>query len=61
MIEEKSKKPMMAGGVFIAIGMLAGAGFGVYIGQPSAGMMLGLIMGISAAVLVWLFDRARRS
>jgi peptidoglycan biosynthesis protein MviN/MurJ (putative lipid II flippase) len=61
MSEEKSKTPMIAGGVFIAIGMLLGAVFGIYIGQPSAGMVMGLVMGISAAILVWLFDRARRS
>lgn len=61
MENDTSRKPMVAGGVFIALGMLAGAGFGIYIGQPSAGMIIGLVMGISLAVLIWLFDRARRS
>ncbi len=60
MNEEKTKSPAMAGGVFIALGMLAGAGFGIYIGQPSAGMVIGLITGISAATLIWLLDRARK-
>jgi zinc transporter ZupT len=61
MTTNNSKKPIMAGGVFIALGLLLGAGFGIYVGQPSFGMVLGLVMGVSAALLVWLYDRARKS
>lgn len=56
---ERSSSSPVAGGVFIALGMLTGAGFGVYWGQPSLGMVIGLGVGIAAALLVWLLNRQR--
>lgn len=55
----KPKTPSLAGGIFIAAGMLIGAMIGIYIGQPSAGMVIGLATGAGLAAIVWLFDRKR--
>lgn len=55
---EKSP-PRLAGGIFIALGLLAGAVGGVVMNQPSAGMVIGFGVGSAIALLVWLFDRKR--
>jgi zinc transporter ZupT len=60
MLEDKKNKATLAGGVFIALGMLLGAIIGIYLRQPSAGMVIGFFTGTAAAILVWLFDRFRR-
>lgn len=60
MNKQESKASSMAGGIFIAIGMLAGAIVGVAVDQPSAGMIIGLGSGIAVAVVVWLLDRKRK-
>ena len=52
----ENQKNKAAGGIFIAIGMLGGAIVGVIMDQPSAGMVIGLGLGIAAAVLVWFID-----
>ena len=61
MNEPYQKQNGVAGGIFIAIGLLGGAIIGTLKGQSSIGMVAGLGLGILAAVLVWLYDRARRS
>ncbi len=48
-----------AGGIFIAIGMMAGAGIGIAVGEPSLGMLLGLGAGIAAAIVMAVMDRRR--
>lgn len=49
-----------AGGFFIAIGVILGAILGGAIfGQPSAGLLVGLGLGILIAVVIWLRGRAR--
>ncbi len=48
-----------AGGIFIAVGMLGGAVVGVIMDQPSAGMVIGLGLGIAAAAITWLVDSKR--
>ena len=55
----ENKAPRLAGGIFIAIGMLGGAVVGVVMDQPSAGMVIGLGIGIAAAALTWLIDSRR--
>jgi len=45
------------GGVFIAIGAIAGAITGGFIGQPSAGLLAGLGLGALAALLIWWKSR----
>ena len=55
----ENKAPRLAGGIFIAIGMLGGAIVGVVVDQPSAGMVIGLGVGIAAAAITWLIDSRR--
>lgn len=55
----ENKAPRLAGGIFIAIGMLGGAVVGVFVDQPSAGMVIGLGIGIAAAAITWLIDSRR--
>lgn len=55
----ENKAPRLAGGIFIAIGMLGGAIVGVFVDQPSAGMVIGLGIGIAAAAITWLIDSRR--
>jgi hypothetical protein len=57
MSETENSAPRLAGGIFIAFGLLFGAIGGVFIDQPSAGMVTGLGIGAAIAVAVWLFDR----
>ncbi len=61
-IDPNSDQPQsnrMAGGFFIAAGMIGGAIAGIYFGQPSIGMVAGFGFGILVAVGVWAFDRKR--
>ncbi|HXH53565.1 MAG TPA: hypothetical protein VNH53_09090 [Sphingomicrobium sp.] len=46
-----------SGGIFIAMGVLAGLIGGVVWGEPSLGVLIGTAVGIGAAALVWLADR----
>lgn len=46
-----------AGGFLIAAGVLIGALGGVVVGEPSAGFLIGLVVGIAAALLLWWRDR----
>jgi Na+/proline symporter len=57
MNEPKNKS--MAGGVFIALGLIGGVIAGVYYNQASAGMVIGLGVGAAVALLVWVIDRKR--
>lgn len=49
----------MAGGLFIAILPLIGAWIGGERGEPVLGLMLGLGIGVTIAVLMWAIDRRR--
>jgi hypothetical protein len=55
----ENSQPRLAGGIFVAIGLLVGAIAGIAMDQPSAGMIIGFGVGAAIAVLVWLFDRKR--
>jgi uncharacterized iron-regulated membrane protein len=48
-----------AGGIFIAIAIMAGFAFGLSQGQASAGVLAGLAIGVMLAIAVWLWDRRR--
>lgn len=48
-----------AGGFFIMMAILAGLGIGIARGNAMEGVLAGTIIGIAAAVLLWLIDRRR--
>ena len=49
----------MAGGIFLTVGILAGFGWGIAVGEPMIGVLAGTAIGVAAAVLLWLLDRRR--
>lgn len=55
----QNNQPRLAGGIFVALGLLIGAILGVALNQPSAGLVIGMTIGIVIAVAVWLIDRKR--
>lgn len=59
MSETQNNQPRLAGGIFVALGLLIGAIFGIALDQPSAGLVIGMGIGSMIAVGVWLFDRKR--
>lgn len=59
MNDNAPQHPRLAGGFFIAIGMLGGAIIGLVYRQPSLGMVLGLGAGVLIALAIWLLDRRR--
>jgi hypothetical protein len=56
----ENNQPRLAGGIFIAFGLLVGAIVGVAVDQPSAGTVIGMAIGTVIAVIVWIMDRKRR-
>lgn len=48
-----SSPPSAAGGVLVATGALVGAAVGFSIGEATPGFLIGLALGIVAALLVW--------
>lgn len=55
----ENSQPRLAGGIFVALGLLLGAIAGIALDQPSAGMVIGFGVGAAIAALIWLFDRKR--
>ena len=49
----------MAGGFFLMAAILGGAAWGISIGNPMKGLLIGTAIGITVAVLIWLVDRGR--
>jgi hypothetical protein len=56
----QNSQPRLAGGIFIAFGLLIGAIAGVAMDQPSAGAVIGMAIGTMIAVVVWVVDSKRR-
>lgn len=52
--------PTRAGGCFLTLFILAGLPFGLAIGNPMKGVLIGTGIGIALAAIVWLIDRLRR-
>jgi hypothetical protein len=57
---DSAKSNSLAGGFFVAAGMLGGAIAGIYFDQPSIGMVSGLGFGILVAIAIWVIDRKRK-
>lgn len=51
--------PSGGGGIFVAFALLAGAGVGIYLGQPSLGLLGGLVAGLAIATVHWMLTRSR--
>jgi hypothetical protein len=49
----------LAGGIFLFLGPVIGAAYGVEVGQPIAWMLAGFGVGVAIALAIWLFDRKR--
>jgi 4-hydroxybenzoate polyprenyltransferase len=56
-----AKRTPMAGGFFLMAAILCGAVWGISIGNPTKGLLIGTAIGIGIAILVWLMDRSRAS
>ena len=55
-----TSKSTRAGGFFLTLCILAGFGWGIAIGNPMKGVLLGTAAGTAIAVLLWLIDLRRR-
>jgi len=53
------RRSTAAGGIFLFLGLLIGAIYGINAGQPMLWMLRGLGAGIILALLVWAIDRRR--
>lgn len=53
------RRPTAAGGIFLFLGPVIGAIYGVAVGQPMLWLLRGFGIGILLAGLVWLIDRRR--
>ncbi|MCL6740492.1 hypothetical protein LZ518_05025 [Sphingomonas sp. RB56-2] len=54
-----NRRSTAAGGIFLFLGLLIGATYGINAGEPMLGVLLGFGAGIILALLVWLIDRRR--
>lgn len=57
--QKNNSPPSMAGGFFIALFTIIGVVGGGLMGQPSIGLLIGIAVGLIAALGVWLNDRAK--
>jgi hypothetical protein len=48
-----------AGGIFIFLGLIIGAVYGINVGQPMLWLLRGFGAGAFLALLVWAIDRTR--
>jgi hypothetical protein len=48
-----------AGGIFLFLGLLMGAVYGINAGQPMLWLLRGFAAGAVLAILVWVVDRSR--
>ena len=55
----KPRKTMHAGGIFLFLGPVVGALYGIGRGDPIKWMIYGFGAGVALAILIWLWDRHR--
>lgn len=58
-IDRTHRSGSLAGGFFIALGIIGGVVTGTIYGQPTIGMLAGTAAGLGLAALVWAIDRLR--
>lgn len=56
---QKPRTPT-AGGIFLFLGPVIGALYGIGRGEPILWMLYGFAAGVALAALVWLIDRRKR-
>jgi UDP-N-acetylmuramyl pentapeptide phosphotransferase/UDP-N-acetylglucosamine-1-phosphate transferase len=49
-----------AGGIFLFLGPVIGALYGISRGEPILWMLYGFASGVALALLIWLIDRRKR-
>lgn len=54
-----ARRNSLSGGFFIMLGALAGAAIGMVSGALLPGAVAGTLIGVAAALIVWLIDRRR--
>lgn len=54
---EEPRQGRFGGGIFLAIGPLAGLALGTAAGQPTIGLLAGIAIGGVLALAVWRFAR----
>lgn len=59
MSDTENSRPRLAGGIFVALGLLIGAIVGIALNQPSAGMVTGFGVGAAIALAIWFIDSKR--
>ena len=56
----QKRRNTAAGGIFLFLGPVVGALYGIGRGEPILWMLCGFGSGILIALLIWLVDRAKR-
>ena len=54
-----NRRSPAAGGIFLFLGPVIGAVYGVEEGQPIAWMLVGFAVGVAIALAIWLVDRRK--
>ena len=54
-----NRRSTAAGGIFLFLGLLIGAIYGINVGQPMLWLLRGFGIGVGLALLVWIIDRRR--
>ena len=54
-----NRRSPAAGGIFLFLGPVIGAVYGVEAGQPVAWMLVGFAVGVAIALDIWLVDRRK--
>jgi len=54
-----TRRNPIAGGFLLILPIVLGFGWGLATGQPMAGAVLGLGVGLVLALIVWAIDRSR--
>jgi len=54
-----TKRNPIAGGFLLIVPIIAGFAIGLLDGQALSGALIGLVVGIALAVVIWLIDRSR--
>ena len=55
----QKRRTAAAGGIFLFLGPVVGAAYGVLRGEPIPWMLYGFGAGVILAGLIWLLDRRR--